>query len=57
MEKSVSVASLAPADFDGFMTKCGGGTKTWHKRWFVLKGSKLYYFKTKKIRQLQVLLY
>lgn len=30
------------------MTKCGGGTKTWHKRWFVLKGNKLYYFKTKK---------
>jgi len=48
MEKSVSVASLAPADFEGFMTKCGGGTKTWHKRWFVLKGNRLYYFKTKK---------
>lgn len=61
---SVSVASLSPADFEGFMTKCGGSTKTWHKRWFVLKGNKyvliffflsfqlligrLYYFKTKK---------
>lgn len=47
MEK-ISVASLNPADFEGFMTKCGGGTKTWHKRWFVLKGNKLYYFKGKK---------
>lgn len=62
-EKNVSVASLNPADFEGFMTKCGGGTKTWHKRfvnqfvwihlvltssWFVLKGNRLYYFKTKK---------
>jgi len=48
MEKSVSVASLTPSDFEGFMIKCGGATKTWHKRWFVLKGNKLYYFKTKK---------
>jgi len=47
-DKNISVASLTPADFEGFMTKVGGGTKTWHKRWFVLKGNKLYYFKTKK---------
>jgi len=44
----VSVASLGQADFEGFMTKVGGGTKTWHKRWFVLKNNRMYYFKTKK---------
>jgi len=30
------------------MTKQGGGYKSWKKRWFVLKGSQLFYFKTKK---------
>jgi hypothetical protein len=30
------------------MTKCGGSVQSWKKRWFVLKGSALYYFKTKK---------
>lgn len=30
------------------MTKQGGSIKTWKRRWFVLKGSNLYYFKTNK---------
>lgn len=42
-----SVADLDPPDFDGYMTKCGGRVTSWHKRWFVLKGSGLYYFKKK----------
>lgn len=29
------------------MTKQGGAIKTWKRRWFVLKGNKLWYFKTK----------
>jgi hypothetical protein len=29
------------------MTKCGGRYQSWHKRWFVLKGSGLWYFKKK----------
>lgn len=44
----VSVASLGNPDRDGFLTKCGGSIKTWHKRWFVLKGENLYYFKSQK---------
>jgi len=44
----VSVASLTPADHEGWMTKQGGSVKSWKKRWFVLKGSQLFYFKTKK---------
>eukprot|EP01126_Amoeba_proteus_P018378 TRINITY_DN1934_c0_g1_i7.p1 TRINITY_DN1934_c0_g1~~TRINITY_DN1934_c0_g1_i7.p1 ORF type:complete len:471 (-),score=100.78 TRINITY_DN1934_c0_g1_i7:221-1633(-) len=44
----VSVAQLAPADKEGFLTKQGGSYKTWKRRWFVLKGQNLYYFKTKK---------
>lgn len=43
----VSVASLQPADKEGFCTKQGGSIKTWKKRWFVLKGNKLWYFKNK----------
>ena len=31
------------------MTKQGGSIKTWKKRWFVLKGDMLYYFKTQKV--------
>jgi hypothetical protein len=27
----------------------GGSIKTWKKRWMVLKGTTLYYFKTKKV--------
>lgn len=43
----ISVASLNPPDKEGFLTKQGGSIKTWRRRWFVLKGKKLVYFKTK----------
>eukprot|EP01133_Synstelium_polycarpum_P008145 gene8145-9561_t len=43
----VSVAQLAPSDREGWLTKQGGAIKTWRRRWFVLKGKKLYYFKNK----------
>jgi len=46
-ELQVSVASLEPHDKDGFLTKQGGAIKTWKRRWFVLKASKLWYFKSK----------
>lgn len=42
-----SVQDLMPADHEGYMTKCGGSFHSWHKRWFVLKGSGLWYFKKK----------
>uniref|UniRef100_A0ACB8E9H2 Rho GTPase activating protein 24 n=1 Tax=Sphaerodactylus townsendi TaxID=933632 RepID=A0ACB8E9H2_9SAUR len=29
----------------GWLRKQGGFVKTWHTRWFVLKGEQLYYFK------------
>jgi len=43
----MSVASLNPADKEGFLTKQGGSIKTWRRRWFVLKEKKLVYFKTR----------
>eukprot|EP01104_Vermistella_antarctica_P015705 TRINITY_DN521_c0_g1_i1.p1 TRINITY_DN521_c0_g1~~TRINITY_DN521_c0_g1_i1.p1 ORF type:complete len:538 (-),score=129.85 TRINITY_DN521_c0_g1_i1:47-1660(-) len=32
----------------GWMTKQGGSVKSWKRRWCVLEGTTLYYFKTKK---------
>eukprot|EP01103_Thecamoeba_quadrilineata_P001076 TRINITY_DN10951_c0_g1_i1.p1 TRINITY_DN10951_c0_g1~~TRINITY_DN10951_c0_g1_i1.p1 ORF type:complete len:473 (-),score=100.72 TRINITY_DN10951_c0_g1_i1:93-1511(-) len=45
---NISVASLNPAEKDGWLTKQGGSIRTWKKRWFVLKDAKLYYFKNPK---------
>jgi len=45
---AISVASLGPGEHSGWMTKQGGSYKSWKRRWFVLKGNKLYYFKSKK---------
>ena len=44
MEK-ISVASLDPPTHAGWLTKQGGSIKTWKRRWMVLKGTTLYYFK------------
>ncbi|KAF2068090.1 hypothetical protein CYY_010584, partial [Polysphondylium violaceum] len=43
----VSVSQLAPSDREGWLTKQGGSIRTWRRRWFVLKGKKLFYFKNK----------
>eukprot|EP00727_Mastigamoeba_balamuthi_P009613 m51a1_g5274 hypothetical protein (494) ;mRNA; r:153597-156304 len=43
----VSVMSLQPPDKEGWATKQGGSIKTWKKRWFILKGNRLWYFKGK----------
>eukprot|EP00727_Mastigamoeba_balamuthi_P014477 m51a1_g9654 hypothetical protein (206) ;mRNA; f:1192652-1193515 len=42
-----SVSSVKPVDKEGWCTKQGGSVKTWKKRWFVLSGNRLYYFKSK----------
>lgn len=43
---TTSVASLTNPAKSGFLTKQGGKIKTWKRRWFVLKGDTLYYFKS-----------
>jgi len=47
MSLAVSVASLEPFDKAGWMIKQGGSIKTWKRRWGVLQGNTLWYFKTK----------
>ncbi|RUS17292.1 hypothetical protein BC937DRAFT_90158 [Endogone sp. FLAS-F59071] len=42
--------SRTPSNASGWLTKqsSSGFRKTWHKRWFVLKGDELQYFKTEE---------
>jgi len=44
----IPAQSLVPPDKDGYLTKQGGGIKTWKKRYFILKGPCLYYYKSPK---------
>jgi len=44
----IPAQSLVPPDKDGYLTKQGGGIKTWKKRYFILKGPSLYYYKSPK---------
>mmetsp|Transcript_3897 Transcript_3897/g.5841 ORF Transcript_3897/g.5841 Transcript_3897/m.5841 type:complete len:500 (-) Transcript_3897:103-1602(-) len=44
----ISVKSLGQGTRQGWLTKQGGSIKTWKKRWFILKGDTLFYFKTQK---------
>lgn len=43
----ISVKSLGQCTREGWLTKQGGSIKTWKKRWFILKGNTLFYFKTR----------
>ena len=55
MGKSINPSLMVPCfqlkdvDLEGWMNKLGGSgltPKNWRKRWFVLKGGRLYYYKT-----------
>lgn len=37
-------------DMEGWLHKQGDKYKTWNRRWFVLKGPNLFYFKSPKVR-------
>jgi hypothetical protein len=44
----VTIKSLAVPEHEGWMTKQGGSVKSWKRRWFILKGNTLYYFKASR---------
>lgn len=46
--KTVASAQVVP-DMEGWLHKRGDKYKTWNRRWFVLKGSNLFYFKNPKV--------
>lgn len=46
----ILLSSITPGDKEGWLIKSGGSVKSWKRRWAVLKGDKLYYFKAKKVR-------
>ncbi|EMS15181.1 PH domain containing protein [Entamoeba histolytica HM-3:IMSS] len=46
-ELNVSVMQLQPSIFEAWAKKQGGSVKNWKKRWFVLKPTRLWYFKAK----------
>jgi len=46
---SVPVASILPSSQkDGWMWKQGGSIKSWKRRYFILKGATIYYYKAQK---------
>lgn len=46
--QSTTEAFQAP-EHEGWLHKQSDKYKTWNKRWFVLKGSNLFYFKSPKV--------
>lgn len=38
-------------DMEGWLHKQGDKYKTWNRRWFVLKGPNLFYFKSPKVKR------
>lgn len=53
LSRASADAFKAP-DYEGWLHKQGDKYKTWNKRWFVLKGPNLFYFKSPKVRRNQI---
>lgn len=48
---SRSSTSFQAPEHEGWLHKQGDKYKTWNKRWFVLKGPNLFYFKGPKVKR------
>lgn len=49
-------ANVTP-DMEGWLYKQGCKYKKWNKRWFVLKGPNLFYFKSPKVTHIHLVLF
>lgn len=52
MEEDVSLLTFYNPEREGWLAKQGGRVKTWKRRWFILTGNCLYYFKDPSVRTL-----
>eukprot|EP01102_Stenamoeba_stenopodia_P016652 TRINITY_DN583_c0_g1_i1.p1 TRINITY_DN583_c0_g1~~TRINITY_DN583_c0_g1_i1.p1 ORF type:complete len:832 (-),score=252.69 TRINITY_DN583_c0_g1_i1:235-2610(-) len=50
-ELKVSVVSVMPGEFHGYLTKQSEHIKAWRKFWFVLNGHNLYWFKANDAKE------
>lgn len=46
MEEDLLFQTFYNPEREGYLAKQGGRVKTWKRRWFILTGNCLYYFKT-----------
>src|SRR5690606_24606285 len=51
LTKQVSVVCCYDTKIKGFLTKRGAVVKNWKRRWCVIEGPKLVYYKSKAVRQ------
>ena len=51
----MSATDFKNPEKSGFIMKCGGGVKTWKKRWLVLNNSILYYYKKNTVNHSKIM--
>lgn len=53
--RASTTESFVAPEHEGWLHKQSDKYKTWNKRWFVLKGTNLFYFKSPKVTHFDLL--